>query len=182
MSFLDPTVRCNSDCFWPYNTQGNLYMATSCTAFDSERQEEDKVCVYLKGKKQLCSWCCIVVCWGLGWFGQAAVLCVTLQTWSQQLTLDSPRCFCDWLLIMPAIYQEGTCFVISTKELFGLEATSQPALLCSLLKHLLKQQWVIGLKHCNTNSYFQYCKMQKDVVFIIPWHFLFFCLISCYCV
>lgn len=45
MSFLDPNVRFISDCFWPYDTQGNLYVATSCIAFDSERQEEDKACV-----------------------------------------------------------------------------------------------------------------------------------------
>lgn len=118
---------------------------------------------------------------GVGWFGQAAVLCVTLQTWSQQLPLDILSWFCDWLFMLPTIHQEGTCFVISTRELwFGSHKST--ILRSALLKNLLKQQWVIGLKHCSINSYFQHCKMQKDIIIIIPWHILVLYLISCYCV
>lgn len=79
-----------------------------------------------------------MVCWGVGWFGCAAVLCVTQQTWSQQLPCDILSSFCARLLLMTTIYQEGANFMISTREMFGLEAISQLSLLCALLKHLLK--------------------------------------------
>lgn len=43
VSFLYPNIRYTSDFLWSYDTQGNLYVATSRVLHNSERQEEENV-------------------------------------------------------------------------------------------------------------------------------------------